>query len=169
MISLFFQYTGRFILFVLIQVLILNNIQFSGLINPYLYIMFIIILPFETPNWLLLFVAFALGVSIDAFTNTLGMHTSASVLIAFIRPYVLKIMAPREGYDTGTLPRIKFYGLQWFIRYSLIITIAHHFFLFYIEVFRLSDFFLTFSRAFISIIFTMILILLTHYLLFKTK
>ena len=169
MISLFFQYVGRFILFVLVQVLILNNIQFSGLINPYLYIMFIIILPFETPNWLILFTAFALGISIDSFTNTLGMHTSATLLIAFIRPYVLKIMAPREGYDTGTLPRIKFYGLQWFIRYSLIITVVHHFFLFYLEVFRLSDFFLTFSRAFISSIFTMILILLTHYLLFKNK
>ncbi|OFX49033.1 MAG: rod shape-determining protein MreD [Bacteroidetes bacterium GWA2_30_7] len=169
MISLFFQYVGRFILFVLVQLLILNNIQFSGLINPYLYIMFIIILPFETPNWLILFTAFALGISIDSFTNTLGMHTSATLLIAFIRPYVLKIMAPREGYDTGTLPRIKFYGLQWFIRYSLIITVVHHFFLFYLEVFRLSDFFLTFSRAFISSIFTMILILLTHYLLFKNK
>lgn len=169
MISLFFQYAGRFILFVLVQVLILNNIQFSGLINPYLYIMFIIILPFETPNWLLLFTAFALGISIDSFTNTLGMHTSAAVFIAFIRPYVLKIMAPREGYDTGTLPRIKFYGLQWFIRYSVIITVAHHFFLFYLEVFRLSDFFLTFSRVFLSSIFTMILILITHYLFFKTK
>lgn len=169
MISLFFQYAGRFILFVLVQVLILNNIQFSGLINPYLYIMFIIILPFEIPNWLLLFTAFALGICIDSFTNTLGMHTSAAVLIAFIRPYVLKIMAPREGYDTGTLPRVKFYGLQWFIRYSLIITVAHHFFLFYLEVFRLSDFFLTFSRAFLSSIFTMILILLTNYLLFKNK
>ena len=72
----------RFVVLVFIQVAILNNIQISGFINPYMYVLFILLLPFETPNWILLVLSFFLGLSIDIFSNTLGMHASASVFMA---------------------------------------------------------------------------------------
>ena len=55
----------RFVVLVFIQVAILNNIQISGFINPYMYVLFILLLPFETPNWILLVLSFFLGLSID--------------------------------------------------------------------------------------------------------
>ena len=70
----------RFIILVLVQVLVLNNIQFLGYINPYIYILFILSLPVRTPRWASLLLAFVLGLTIDIFANTPGMHASAAEL-----------------------------------------------------------------------------------------
>lgn len=157
------RYILNFFVLVLLQVLILNNIQLGGFINPYVYILFILILPFETPKWLLLVLGFLLGFSIDLFTNTLGMHSSATIFMAFLRPYVLKIISPRDGYESETFPTVKFYGVFWFIQYSAILVIAHHLFLFYIEVFRFSDFFITLLRVILSSIFSLFIIFISQY------
>lgn len=167
MIKLVVKYIFVFIFLVLIQTLILNNIQFSGLINPYPYILFILILPFETPRWVLLSLAFLIGISIDAFSYTLGMHAAASVLIAYMRPSVLKLIAPRDGYEVNSSPSLHFYGLSWFFKYTVILTLIHHFVLFYLEISRFSDFFITFSRVMISAFFSIFLIIISQYLFFR--
>ena len=163
MIKLIPRYIINFIVLVALQVLILNNIQLGGYINPYVYILFILILPFETPKWLLLVIGFLLGFTIDSFTNTLGMHSTACVFMAFLRPYVLKFISPRDGYESETLPNVKYYGMNWFIRYAAVLVIAHHLVLFYIEVFRLSDFFLTMLRIILSSILSLFIILISQY------
>ena len=163
MIKLFPRYLVSFILLVFLQVFILNNIQFSGYINPYIYVLFILALPFETPKWLLLITAFILGLTIDLFSGTVGMHSSATVFMAFLRPYVLKVISPRDGYESETLPQLRYYGTSWFIRYAVILILVHHFFLFFIEVLRFSNFFATFARVVLSSIFTIILVLISQY------
>ncbi len=157
------KYLFNFILLVFLQVFILNNIQFSGYINPYIYVVFILTLPFETPKWLLLVLAFIMGITIDIFSHTIGMHSSATVFMAFLRPFVLEIIAPRDGYESETYPQLKYYGGSWFLKYTAILVFAHHLFLFYIEVFRFSDFFATMTRAILSSIFSIFLILIGQY------
>ena len=169
MIKLLPRYILNFVVLVFLQVFIFNNIQFSGFINPYIYVLFILILPFETPKWLLLVIAFLLGLTIDLFSNTLGMHISATVFMAFLRPYVLKVISPRDGYESETLPQLRYYGASWFIRYSVILVFAHHLFLFYIEVFSFSNFFATFARAILSSLFTITIILISQYFFRKDK
>jgi len=161
------RYFLQFLVLVLLQVFILNNVQMGGFVNPYIYILFIILLPVNTPKWLLLVLGFVLGLSIDLFAHTPGMNSSASVFLAFIRPYILEIVAPREGYEKDSSPRIKIYGFTWFLRYAFIMVLAHHFVLFYIEVFRFSDFFLTFSRVILSTIFSTLLIVTSQYLIYR--
>lgn len=157
----------RFAVLVLVQVLILNNIQISGYLNPYIYILFILLLPFETPNWLLLVVAFTLGLSIDLFSQTPGIHAFATVFLAFFRPFVLNILSPRDGYGSGTYPRIYYYGFEWFVKYSLILVFLHHFVLFFAEVFRLSGFFHTLLRVAASTLFSTLIIVISQYLVFR--
>jgi rod shape-determining protein MreD len=164
MIKEIYRNIGNFIFLVLLQVLILNNIEFSGFINPYLYILFILLLPFETPKWLLLLVSFILGITIDIFSNTLGMHAFASVFIAYMRPYVLGLFAPREGYDTTMKPGLRSFGMDWLIKYSFIMVLIHHTLLFYIEAFKFQLFFPTLLRVILSSIFTVILIILSQLL-----
>ena len=156
-----------FVLLVLLQVIVFDHIQFSGLINPYFYVIFILLLPFETPGWFLLLSSFFLGFFVDVFYHTLGMHSSACTFIAFLRPAVLKAFAPRDGYEPGTLPRIHFFGLTWFLKYSLILILAHHFVLFYIEMFRFSDFFITFFKVILSTMFTGFLVVISLYFIFR--
>lgn len=157
----------RFILLVLTQILIFNNIELGGYLNPYIYILFIILLPFETPAWVTLFVGFLLGLTIDIFAETLGMHTASTVLIAYLRPYVLSFFAPRDGYESGSYPRVFYYGLPWFIKYSIILVFVHHLVLFYLELFTFQDFFVTFLRIVLSTLFSTLLIVLSQYFVFR--
>lgn len=157
----------RFFFLVALQILVLNNIQWSGYLNPYLYVLFILLLPFETPNWLLILLSFLLGFTIDVFGNTWGMHTAACVLMGYIRPYFLKIISPREGYDKAMQPNIRDFGLEWIVRYSLIMIFIHHFTLFYIEVFKFSLFFHTFIRVILSSLFTLSLVIISHFIIYR--
>lgn len=167
MISILPQNIARFIILVLLQVLILNNIQLSGFINPYIYILFILLLPFETPAWLLLILGFVTGLTIDIFSGTIGMHATATTLAAYSRPFILTLLSPRDGYENRTAPTLKYYGIAWIIKYSIVIILIHHSTLFFIEIFRFSGFFYTMLRILISSAFTFVLIILSQFLFFK--
>lgn len=157
----------RFIIIVLIQVLIMDHIMINGYLNPYFYIIFILLMPFESPRWLLLLAGFILGLSIDLFSNTLGMHTAASVFMAFMRPSVLKIFSPRDGYEPESKPRISYLGFSWFLKYTLLLTFLHHMVLFYVEVFNFQEFFSTFLRILLSTLLSSLTILLSQYFIFR--
>lgn len=159
----------RFIALIIVQVLIIKNIELGRFINPFIYVLFIIALPFETPKWLLLISAFILGITIDMFYDTAGMHAAACVFMAYVRPGVLKLFSPREGYESGTAPTVQYLGIPWFLSYSAILVVIHHVILFYLEVFRFNEFFSTFFRVIISSIFTLILIVVTQYLFHRKK
>jgi rod shape-determining protein MreD len=159
----------RFVILVFIQIFILENINLRGYINPYLYVYFILLLPFETPGWLLLISSFFLGFSIDTFVGTLGIHTAASVLMAFSRPLVIKAIPSRKDFEPGMKPSISHLGFIWFFSYAIILILIHHFALFYLEVFSFSNFFSTFSRVLLSSSFTLILVIIAQYLFFKSS
>jgi len=153
----------RFFFLVLLQVLILNHIQLSGYLNPFLYVLFILMLPFQTPDWLVLILAFVLGISIDMFSDTGGLHAASTVLMAFIRQPVLKLLAPREGYDIIQQPTVQQFGIGWFFSYAGILVVVHHFVLFYLETFGFSEFFSTFFRIILSSFFTLTLIFISQF------
>lgn len=169
MIREFIKYVWYFFFFVLFQVLILNNIQFSGLINPYLYILFLLLLPFETPKFILLLLAFLLGLSIDSFSDTMGMHSSACLAMAFVRPYLLKYISPRDGYELGSKPRLSEFGFSWYLRYSTLLVAVHHVVLFYLEAFTFDNFLYTLARSILSMFFTLVLILLSQFLVYSNR
>ena len=163
MINSILRFGLIFILLILLQVLLLNNIQFSGYINPYVYVMFILLLPIEIPSWLLLLLSFATGLIIDFFSGSPGMHTSATVLAGFIRPYILRIVSPKDGYESGSDPSMMIYGFRWFFLYTLLMVLVHHTTLFYLEIFRFADFFRTMLRVILSTMFSMTFILLIEF------
>ena len=158
------RYIIQFALLVVVQVLIINNIQLGGFINPFIYVLFILTLPFDTPGWLLLLLAFLLGLSVDMFMDTMGMNAAATVFMAFCRPLLLKVMAPRDGYEPETTPSITDMGFQWFIIYGSILIFLHHLVLFFIESGRLNEVFFTLLKTFISFILSTTLIIIIQYL-----
>ena len=163
MINKILRFSLIFILLILLQILLFNNIQFSGYVNPYVYLMFILILPVEIPSWLLLLLSFLTGLIMDFFSNSPGMHTFATVLAGFVRPYILRVISPRDGYEPGSSPSMLTYGFRWFLIYTLLFVLIHHTALFYIEVFRFTDFFRTMLRVLLSSLFSVIFILLFEY------
>jgi len=167
MLNTILKYAGLFILLLAIQVLLMNNIQFSGFINPYVYVLFILLLPFETEYWLILLLSFFTGLVIDLTSGTLGLHAAATVFAGFLRPYVLNLVSPREGYEKGDLPGLKAYGFRWFITYVLIIVVSHHLVLFYLEVFRFDYFFRTLLRVVLSSGFTILFIIIIQSIIIR--
>jgi rod shape-determining protein MreD len=163
MINQILKFSLFFILLILLQVLLFNNIQFSGYVNPYVYLMFILLLPVEIPSWLLLLLSFLTGFTIDLFCESPGMHTSATVFAGFVRPYILRIIAPRDGFESGQVPSIENYGFRWFLTYALIMVLIHHTTLFYLEVFRFSNFFRTMLRVLLSSLFSVTFIVFLEY------
>lgn len=159
----------RFFIVLILQLLVFNNIQLSGYINPFFYVLFILLLPFETPKWLMFVSAFILGLTVDIFGHSYGMHASASVFIAYLRPYVVRFIHSKREFDTGILPTIGHLGFTWFLSYASILIFIHHFVYFFLEAFRFSDFFSTFYRVIISSIATIIVIIAEQFLFFKQK
>ena len=157
----------RFLVVIIFQVLVMDNVMINGYMVPYIYLLFILLMPFETPRWTQLLLGFLLGMGIDLFENTPGMHTAATVLVAFVRPYLLSLLAPRDGYEPETFPRIHYYGFIWFLKYTMIIVVIHHFALFYLEVFQLKVFLSTLLRVILSSILSASTIVLSQYFVFR--
>lgn len=163
---------GRFIVLILVQALIIDNISLgpmSSYINPFLFIMFLLILPFEIPHWLLLLIGLVTGLTMDMFTNTQGMHASACVTLCFARPYILTMIQPREGYEFGSQPTMRSMGFSWFVIYASLLILIHHLWLFTVEIFRFSDFHITLLKVLLSGSCSLILIVLGQFLVFKPR
>ena len=148
----------RFLFLVLAQVLVLNNIQFLGFINPYIYILFIISLPVRMPGWVSLLLAFVLGLTIDIFSNTPGMHASAAVLIAFLRNGIIKLFI---SIDEGNNPTPSFYtfSVATYVKYVVFMVLIHHTALFLLEAFSFAHFWLMLFKIILSSAVTILLIL----------
>lgn len=144
------RYTGSFLILIVLQLLIFNNIEFSGYVNPYIYVMFILILPVAIPSWILLILAFLTGLVIDLFSGTIGVHAFATVMAGFARPWVLSLNITAEASEPETSPSSYRNGLRWFLIYVVTVVMIHHLALFFVEIFSLRNFFHTLLRVLLS-------------------
>jgi len=159
----------RFIVLVAIQVLFLNNISLYNLAVPYPYILFIILLPLDIPIFWLYFFSFLLGLTIDVFSNTPGIHAAACCIMALARIVTLSFMNSRGSSEFETLPSIRNIGFDRFITYAGILVVVHHLSLFIIEIFRFSEVFYIILNVIGSSIFTLFLVVLSQYIFFGQR
>lgn len=138
MIKSYLKVFFYFILFVALQVLVLNNIQLFKIVSPLLYIYVIIKMPVNLTRIAVILLSFTLGVIIDVFSNTLGLHAAACSLIGFFRQPVLNTFSEREMME-GASPSYNTLGTGPFIRYSLLMVVLHHTALYLIESVSLFD------------------------------
>ena len=96
----------RFFVLVILQALVLNQLEIGFSIQFMVTPIFLMLLPFETSTILLMVLGFVMGFLIDSISNTFGLHASSLVFVAFIRPFIFKSFAPREGYDVLKTPSI---------------------------------------------------------------
>jgi hypothetical protein len=155
------------VLIVLVQGLVVNNIQLNEYLNPMVYPIMIMMLPFEMSAIATMLVALVLGISVDAFSNTFGLHASAAVFIGYLRPTILKYIQPKEGYDNTLLPIIPDMGIVWFLIYSSVMILLHHLWFFSFEILRFDLILLILGKTFLSFILSLLLIIVFQYIFYK--
>ncbi|HXC03704.1 MAG TPA: rod shape-determining protein MreD [Bacteroidia bacterium] len=169
MINDIFKHVLRFFLLILLQGLIIKNIDLGTYVNAFPYILFILLLPFDTPPWLVLILGFVSGLFVDMFYNTGGINAGACTFMAFARHYILRVLAPREGYESTVQPGVYSMGWPWFVSYAGILCLIHHIFLFYAEVARMSEFGHTLLTVLLSSLATLALLLISQFLFNRPK
>jgi len=157
----------RFIVLLLVQVTICSNIDFLGYINPYIYIIFIFLFPIKDDRMVLLLTSFLLGMLVDMFLDSGGVHAAASVFLAYVRPILLKT-------SFGMLyehQSIKFSNTEIgsLITYITFGSLIHNFVLFSLEVFNIASILLILKKTLFSSIFTIILCILIIILFSRNK
>ncbi len=149
----------RFLFLILLQVLVLNNVNFAGYINPYLYVLFLLLFPFTGNQSLFLLLAFLLGLSIDIFEDSGGINAAACLVAAFVRPNLLRFSFG-VSYDHQNI-RLAATPFGAKLSYISLMVLIHHFVLFSLEMFSVSHIILILKKTLFSGIFTIILILLS--------
>ncbi len=149
---------GRFIILILVQVLILNHIDFLGFLNPYIYIIFILLAPLNINKSLFLFVSFILGLIIDMFGDSGGIHAAACVIIAFFRPVALRTVFGLS-YEFQTV-KLSHVGSGERLAYVTLMVLTHHIVLFSLEFFNFSHILLIAKKTLFSSLFTIVITML---------
>lgn len=158
-----------FLVFGMLQIFLFLNTSLFGYAFCYIYIGFLLILPIDTPKLLLMLIGMATGLVIDIFYDTLGIHTAACVLVAFLRPHIINILTPRGGYDAGAHISLSTLGFQWVTTYAALLILIHHLVLFFLESWGFHIFFFTLLKAICSALFTLTVFLLFQYLFYSPK
>ena len=151
------KYGISFFIFFLIQVFILKDLVLFGYSFCFLYVFFILSLPHEVPTIPLLLIGFFLGLLIDLFYDSLGMHAASTVLLAFFRNPWIKVIMPTGGYDDNVPPTILNMGLGWYLFYCLPLILLHHFLFFYIDTLGTQLYLPLVTRVLSSMAFTFLL------------
>ena len=160
----------RFVLFIFVQVFVLNQIPpLHQLVTPYVYLLFILWLPFKMGRRTQMILAFALGFVLDSFTKTYGLHSVPCVLIAYLRPFLINLLMTRESAESNyNEPSIRSMGFAPYFTYVTILVFIHHTVLFFLQALQTGGYFYFLVKALLSTAISLILILLTE-LLFVRK
>lgn len=159
----------RFLILGLLQGLVLSEISIQVNGSPYfqvlLYPLFILVIPFSVSRPSQLFLAFALGLFIDMYYDSPGIHAAASVFTAYVRPFVLSWIEPRENYNLKDSPTKGQYGFVWFVKYASILMGIHLFTYFSIEAFTFYFIIDIFLKTISSFLITMVFVLMSAFII----
>jgi rod shape-determining protein MreD len=159
----------RSVFLLLLQVLVIDHIHISSEVTSYIYILAILMLPFNTPRWMLLVWAFVFGFLVDIFSGTMGLHISATLLAAFVRPTLLNMISFGRDFDSDDAPNMKGLGVDWFISYVIIMILIHHSAVLFLEMFRWDELGPTILRILYSSAATFAMVVLGQFLFVSRK
>ncbi len=151
------KYGSLVLILVFIQIIIFNNIFLFGYINPIIYVFFIFVFPIKKNKFFLLLFSFFLGLFIDFFSNSGGSNAAALVFVAYIRLYFLTLIQNKAEFDYLLFNIKKLNFIQIFI-YVFSLTLLHHIIVFYLEYYTLKNISYILGKAFLTAIFSSILI-----------
>lgn len=159
----------RFALYTSVYVLLVSQLKLFEVGWCFFYLGFLLFLPINTPVAVQLLLGFGTGLAIDVTFDTGGLHAVAAVLLMYLRPYVIALLTPRDGYDTQDTVNVHQMGWQWFLVYLLLLVSVHHITYFFLELGSFRHPLLTLTRIGASILFTGAAMLIVQLLFFPVR
>ncbi len=159
----------RFALYAGVYVLLISRLVLFDLGWCFFYLGFLLFLPLNTSIVTQLLLSFGMGLTIDIFFDTGGLHAAAAVMLGFLRPWVLRLLTPRDGYDSGDTVNVHQMGWQWFSVYLLLLVLLHHVVFFVLELGSFRHFGLTLAKLLVSALFTSLALLIVQLLFFPVR
>ena len=156
-----------FVVYIMLQVFLFDNMVLFGTAFCFIYIGFILLLPFEVSTVLLIVFGFVTGFSIDIFYSSLGVNAASATLIAYLRPFWISTITPSAGYEDVRLPTLKVMGFGWFITYALPLIFLHNLSLFFIEAGELYHFWIIIKKTIFSSLFTFTMLVIGQNLFYN--
>jgi len=156
-------------LYLVFQVLVLKNLVLFGSAFCFLYVTYIVLLPLDLKTIPTLLISFFIGMGVDLFYDTLGIHTAAILVIGFIRHRWLLVLVPPGGYDDDLQPSLLNMGFGWFLSYSIPLVLIHHTLFFYIESLGTDLFFTSLQKIIASVIFVLVMSIIVQLLLYRRR
>ncbi|TNE55405.1 MAG: hypothetical protein EP338_03830 [Bacteroidetes bacterium] len=145
------RHSGRFVLFVLAQTLIFNQLEIGYGIQFMVYPLFILLLPIELNIFVSMLIAFLLGFSVDMLSNTYGLHASSAVLVAYLKPYFFSMFEPRDSYEPEVEPNFHTMEFRWILYVHGVLLALHHLWFFTIEIFKFNEILYILQKTLISL------------------
>jgi len=136
--------------------------------SPFIYPIFIFLLPIKISNLRLLLLSFGMGLTVDIFSNTGGIHAAASVFIAYLRPSLLNNLMPGGKLEDQAQPDMEKLGLVSFLIYAGSLLLIHHYLVNLLDVYSFRDFWYTFTKSLLSTVFALVIVLI-YIQVFKRK
>lgn len=115
----------RYIIVMLLQVLLFDQLQLWGVCHPYIYILCLLMMPINLPNIVEMLVGALVGLVMDVFCNSLGVHMAACILIMFIRPYLIGSIVNDKDRLKEQMS-LRAIGMEQLFRYVLTMVLIHH-------------------------------------------
>jgi rod shape-determining protein MreD len=159
----------RFFLFILIQAYILDKVPpLHQFVKPYLYFLYILWLPFNTPRLALMVLAFFFGLCMDYLSGTPGLHAAPCVLIAYLRPFLLNVLLPQEKTEVSYgEPGIRSLGFAPYSVYIVLLTFVHHSYLVLIEWLQFGNFLFFVGKVAATTAISLLLIFIAEMLFYR--
>lgn len=157
------KYIGLFLLLLFLQVLLLDNLHWLGLVHPFIYLWAILLMPIELPRWTQMFIGAAIGMVMDLFTHAPGIHMAGCVMIAYLRPLLVARYVQDIERMKGAIT-LQSIGPANYMQMLAVLVVVHHLIVFLLEAFTFSHFGYTLLQIILSSLFSYALILMLEYL-----
>ena len=116
---------GRYVLVMLLQVLLFDQLQLLGVCHPYIYVLCLLMMPITLSHSADMIIGAVVGLIMDIFCNSMGIHTAACIFIMFIRPYLIGAIVNDKDRLNEQIS-LRSLGMEALLRYVVILVVIHH-------------------------------------------
>lgn len=149
---------GRYVLVMLLQVLLFDQLQLLGVCHPYIYILCLMMMPITLPHSADMIIGAVVGLIMDIFCNSLGVHTASCIFLMFIRPYLIGAIVNDKDRLNEQIS-LRTLGMEALLKYVIILVVVHHLMVFLLAAWSWSHIGFVLLETLVSSIITISIII----------